>query len=375
MVDLSIVATADVSRGVSGLRDLASGADRTGAGLDGASDALRRVEQAADRAAAPMSRVEQAADRMGRGVDQAARTAGSGVSEFADRADNLDSKASSATSSLGALSSGFELVGAEKYAQGLQSAALATDFLSGVGEGLNLVLNTTIGAKIRDRVVTIAQTAANRASAVATRTAAAAQWALNVAMRANPIGIVITALVALAALFVLAYKRSATFRAIVNGAMAGARTAIQWVIDKVEALFSKMGGWRGIWDGAKNTAVNAFNAIKAPIQAVIDLIQRVIDRIRSIDFPSPPDWFNRIPGVNFASDDTGGLDVAAATDGAVGALDLGALEWVAAAAPGGTAGPTYVYAPNIRVDGALDSEGTARQIVRLLDRHRVRWGR
>lgn len=61
--------------------------------------------------------------------------------DLAHSTDELDTASSKATSSLGALSSGFELIGANGAAQGLQSAALATDFFSGVGEGATLVLD------------------------------------------------------------------------------------------------------------------------------------------------------------------------------------------------------------------------------------------
>lgn len=62
----------------------------------------------------------------------------------------------------------------------------------------------------------IAHKAATIASTVATTAATVAQRALNLALRANPIGLVITAIALLAAGVVLAYKRSETFRNIVD---------------------------------------------------------------------------------------------------------------------------------------------------------------
>lgn len=53
-----------------------------------------------------------------------------------------------------------------------------------------------------------------------------AQWALNAAMAANPIGLIIAAVVALGAGLVLAYKKSETFRNIVQGAWEGIKTAV-----------------------------------------------------------------------------------------------------------------------------------------------------
>ncbi|MDT0381436.1 phage tail tape measure protein [Streptomyces sp. DSM 42041] len=87
----------------------------------------------------------------------------------------------------------------------------------------------TMAATVRSTVALAAQRTAMVAGTVATKAAAAGQWLLNAAMRANPIGIVITALVALGALFVVLWKRSTTFRNIVQGAMRGVMVAVRAV--------------------------------------------------------------------------------------------------------------------------------------------------
>lgn len=69
---------------------------------------------------------------------------------------------------------------------------------------------------------------ATAAVATATGIWTAAQWALNVALNANPIALIIIGIVALIAVIILAYKHSAVFRAIVTGAfhdVTGAATA------------------------------------------------------------------------------------------------------------------------------------------------------
>jgi hypothetical protein len=60
----------------------------------------------------------------------------------------------------------------------------------------------------------------------ATKAWAVAQRLLNAAMRMNPIGLIITGLTLLAGGLVLAYKKSETFRNIVNAAWAAIKTAI-----------------------------------------------------------------------------------------------------------------------------------------------------
>ncbi|MGW5737021.1 MULTISPECIES: phage tail tape measure protein [Streptomyces] len=85
----------------------------------------------------------------------------------------------------------------------------------------------SMAATVRATAALVVQRGAMVASAVATRAMAAGQWLLNAALRANPIGLIITALVALGVGLVIAYKKSATFRAVVQGAMRGAMTAVR----------------------------------------------------------------------------------------------------------------------------------------------------
>ena len=54
-------------------------------------------------------------------------------------------------------------------------------------------------------------------AAIATGVMTAAQWALNVAMDANPIGLIIAGITALVAVVVIAYQKSEIFRGIVEG--------------------------------------------------------------------------------------------------------------------------------------------------------------
>lgn len=67
------------------------------------------------------------------------------------------------------------------------------------------------------------------AAAAATRGFAIAQGIANAVMRANPIGLVITGIMALGAALVVAYNQSSTFRSIVQGAFSGIWTGIQAV--------------------------------------------------------------------------------------------------------------------------------------------------
>ena len=76
-------------------------------------------------------------------------------------------------------------------------------------------------------------TGATLASIASTNGLAASMLALNATMRANPIGIIITAIAALIAGFVLAYKKSETFR---NGVAIVAKAVIGFVALMVRAF-------------------------------------------------------------------------------------------------------------------------------------------
>jgi phage-related protein len=77
---------------------------------------------------------------------------------------------------------------------------------------------------------------------VSTKLMAAGQWLLNAALTANPIGIVVVAIAALVAAFVIAYKSSATFRAIVSDAWTTiknvAETVLHWFTGSFVPFFT-----------------------------------------------------------------------------------------------------------------------------------------
>lgn len=86
----------------------------------------------------------------------------------------------------------------------------------------------------------VAYTIATNAVKVATIAWTAVQWLLNAALTANPIGIIILLIVALVAGLVLAYKKSDTFRAIVDAAFRAVGAAALWLWEN--AL-------KPLWDG------------------------------------------------------------------------------------------------------------------------------
>jgi len=109
--------------------------------------------------------------------------------------------------------------------------------------GLTLALNAqAIASGISTAATWLGVTALDAAEA-ATGGFTAAQTLLNAVLALNPIALVVIALVALGAAFVVAYNKSATFRAIVQGAWAGieagAKDVAGWFTGSFLPFFTK----------------------------------------------------------------------------------------------------------------------------------------
>lgn len=136
---------------------------------------------------------------------------------------------------------------------------------------------------------------------VATTAWAAAQWLVNAAMSANPIGIVIVAIAALVAGIIYAWNTSETFRTVVLAvwaAIQGAvRTAVSTVVGLVTSLINNFNSARARI-GAIFSAVG--EAITAPFRAAFNGIRSLwnstVGRIRF----TIPSWVPVVGGYSFA---------------------------------------------------------------------------
>jgi uncharacterized membrane protein YgcG len=108
--------------------------------------------------------------------------------------------------------------------------------------------------------VTKAMAAGHTLAAIATLNFRGAMMMLNMAMRANPIGVIVTALTLVAIGFIAAYKKSETFRSVV---ISGVQVIINGFALLVQGIGKFVGmlakipgmGWaKGIADGAENAS-------------------------------------------------------------------------------------------------------------------------
>lgn len=115
----------------------------------------------------------------------------------------------------------------------------------------------------------LATSVATRAVAIGTQLWTAAQAALNVVMAANPLGIAIVALAAIAAALIYAYNTSEEFRSVVDGAMAGAVAAFQTVADFVGSL-------PGQFEAFVSASGEVFNGLSAALTDALNGVSEAI---------------------------------------------------------------------------------------------------
>lgn len=96
---------------------------------------------------------------------------------------------------------------------------------------------------------------------VATAAWTAVQWLLNVALTANPIGIVIVAIAALIAIIVVLWKKNDGFRKALIAAWNAIKSATV-----------------SVWNAVKSAVVTAWNAIKSAISTSINAVKGAISK-------------------------------------------------------------------------------------------------
>lgn len=119
--------------------------------------------------------------------------------------------------------------------------------------------------------------AVQKMQAASTKLVAGAQKILNIVMTANPIGIVIAAVVALGTAFVLLYKKCEPFRNFINGIGAGLKKAffatVEW-FKGLPATFSN------IFNSVKNIVDNAVARITEKFPVIGTILGGVIGGIK-----------------------------------------------------------------------------------------------
>lgn len=169
----------------------------------------------------------------------------------------------------------------EKMAQLKETIGIATAVVAAAGTAF-LTYKGYVAAATAIEVVhtaaTTAMTAAHQAAEAGATGLAVAQAGLNAVLKANPIGLVVAALAALAAGLVTAYKTSETFRNAVNSAFASvkkiAQNAIGTVVDWINELVAKIRGAAAALSNLKNGVGAAQDAYNAAYNSYMDNYNR-----------------------------------------------------------------------------------------------------
>lgn len=294
--DLGIDGTTALGMVVNASQDGAIGMDKVGDSLkeltiratDGSATTIAAYEAIGlsneDMAAKMLAGGDQANDAFGQIVH--------GLQEVEDPA----AQAAAAVALFGTPLEDLGTAGIPDFLGAIDPAGDAFDSLAGSADSLSETINTGPGPALesmkREMLGSLQDTAAGALPliepliglfkqfapvlgplAVAIAVAAAAQWVLNAAMYANPIGLIIGAVVLLVAGLIMAYQNVGWFKDAVNlvGAVAGAvfgtiigwiSTAVSWLvnvigqsqtfqaaIDLIGAVFSLMGTLaQAAWD-------------------------------------------------------------------------------------------------------------------------------
>lgn len=133
----------------------------------------------------------------------------------------------------------------------------ATKVLIGVVAGLATALLVARAAMALNNSALLKMIRAEKTAAAVKKAGAAAQWLLNIAMSANPVVLIVAGIIALGVALVVAYKKSQTFRRIVQGAM--------------DAVGTYLAIARGAWDG-----------LVGVIRTLVDWAGRALDKLERV---------------------------------------------------------------------------------------------
>lgn len=192
---------------------------------------------------------------------------------------------------------------------------LVKDILIGIGAAVAAYLAYTTAILVAEKGW-MALTVAQKAAAIAQKALAAGQKVLNAVMSANPIGLVIAAITALVAAFIILWKKSKAFREFWIGLWNKIKSVAEKAWEKIKGFFTgafavvkavwsaAIGFFKGIWDGIKkvfNAVVDFFRrifndaleAVKKVWNTVIGFYSAIWEGIKSV-FSAVVDFFKTV---------------------------------------------------------------------------------
>ncbi|WP_181276010.1 phage tail tape measure protein [Brevibacterium oceani] len=157
--------------------------------------------------------------------------------------------------------------------------------------------NAGLLTRVRATAAIVAQKVAMIATSAATKAAAAAQWLLNAAMTANPIGLIIAAIAALVAGLIWFFTQTELGKQIWSGFISWLGTAWEWIKTTAVTVFNSvvtaittawnwikttsMAIWNGLINWIKENWLLIIGFITGPIGIVVALVIKHWDKIKA----------------------------------------------------------------------------------------------
>jgi hypothetical protein len=291
--------------------------------------------------------------------------AGKSASTAADKIDSIGGKSGDAATGLGALAGALDAAGFGPAADALGLVATGLDAAEGSTVLFKVAQESLSLTTIKDTAARIANTVATTAANVATKAYTAGQWLLNAALSANPIGLVIAAVLILIGVIVLIATKTTFFQdtweriwPVVKVGIDAIKVAFDFVVAAVQAVITWVGKITG---SALETFKGPIDAIKSAFDHVVDAVKSLIDWVGKIKMPKVlTDIIDNIKKIDiwpFSVPGAGG-------DTTAPGVSATAMTTNATRGSGGV---------TINVNGALDPVSVARQlrtILRADDRRR-----
>lgn len=282
---IEIIVSADDQNAISTMDKVGSGAQRLG---DRVADANKRIRTSSDDAS-------------------------TGLDKFGEAADTMDTRAMGFRDTLTGVQDGLAGVKAiNEEGLGFESLLLLGTGVGDLGSGIfnflvpamKSFMASAIGAKIQAAALAVQSTI----TAAGAKLWAGAQWLLNAALTANPIGLVIVAIAALIAIIVVIATKTDWFqrlwRAIWSKIGDPVKAAWEWIKRIVKAGIDFVLAYFNFILGLPAKIGNAFKRLAdilvAPFKAAFNMIARFWNRtVGSLSF-SLPSWIPVIGGHGFS---------------------------------------------------------------------------
>lgn len=283
--DMASVFNVDVSEALeaiqAGLRGEADPLERFGVGLSDAAVTAHALEKGLAKTAAGLDANDKAQARLSLIMKQTTKVAG----DFKNTSDSLANaqRINAAEAENQRAKFGQALLPAMQALQGVQRTL--TSFMGEHTTATKVAALAAVGLA----AAVLAVNGAVKVYQAALVVARAAQMAFNLAMAANPIGIVVLALAGLTAALILAYTKSETFRDIVNSAFNAVRNAAAAAINFMLGLFDKyLGGIQAILTAASRLPLvgDRFRGLADSVgnaREKVRGLQEAIDNLKSKD--------------------------------------------------------------------------------------------